>query len=507
MTTLHTQEPNTNGKVILTTNRGDIEIELWSKEAPKACRNFVQLCMEGYYVDTLCHRVVPGFLLQFGDPTATGQGGQSIWDEPFEDELHNRLRWNRRGLVGMVSVSGRRNDNGSQFFVTLAETPELQGMNTLFGRVVGQTIYNVDKIGRSECMDERPLYATVIQKTEVIVNPFDDIAPRTTLEELRDRRRAQELQARASKKPRPKPSKAIALSFGDDDDEGDAAGLAARFAKKKVKTTHLAAQDEEPAISSNKQPTVANKAHQSIKQTKSVSQAQDSIRPERPALKVPPPTSNVESVPRQLVKEQIAALRDQLRGKQATASADEPDGQATVDPPFEKPRSSLAALQAQYKAKSRGGKRLREGRLHSGSGAGAGAATDEDATMAKLRLFQAKLGAHTVTDEEESSRKPADGQHRADTECLLHGVPGCMSCFDRLGEIDEGEGEDEAGGSSRSARWLSHKLEFAEDRLGKDLSFKQRAEDDLIVIDPRTKAGQLALAEREGKNRSRTRAT
>ncbi|CBY37692.1 unnamed protein product, partial [Oikopleura dioica] len=84
-------EPATNGKVVLRTSAGDIDIELWSKETPLACRNFVQLCMENYYDATIFHRLVPGFIIQGGDPTGTGMGGESIYGKPFKDEIHSRV--------------------------------------------------------------------------------------------------------------------------------------------------------------------------------------------------------------------------------------------------------------------------------------------------------------------------------------------------------------------------------------------------------------------------------
>lgn len=74
MSTVYVLEPPTRGKVILTTSKGPIDIELWPKEAPKAVRNFVQLCLEGYYDDTAFHRVIKSFLVQGGDPTGTGEG-------------------------------------------------------------------------------------------------------------------------------------------------------------------------------------------------------------------------------------------------------------------------------------------------------------------------------------------------------------------------------------------------------------------------------------------------
>lgn len=77
MSTVYTLEPPTAGKVVLVTSAGDVELELWSKEAPKACRNFVQLCLEGYYNDVIFHRVIKGFMIQTGDPTGTGTGEQA----------------------------------------------------------------------------------------------------------------------------------------------------------------------------------------------------------------------------------------------------------------------------------------------------------------------------------------------------------------------------------------------------------------------------------------------
>lgn len=94
----------------------------------------------------------------------------------YKDEFHSRLRYNRRGLVGMAS--SEPDDNGSQFFFTLGPTPELEKKNTLFGKIVGNTIYNMIKLNEYECVGERPLRPEKIISTEVVYNPFDDIKPR-----------------------------------------------------------------------------------------------------------------------------------------------------------------------------------------------------------------------------------------------------------------------------------------------------------------------------------------
>lgn len=133
--------------------------------------------MEGYYDNTIFHRLVKGFIVQGGDPDGDGHGGESVYGEPFKDEFHSRLRYARRGLVGMAN-SGK-NDNGSQFFFTFAATPELQNQNTLFAKVTGDTIFNMLKLEEGMVdQNERPVYPHKILKTVILNNPFDDIEPR-----------------------------------------------------------------------------------------------------------------------------------------------------------------------------------------------------------------------------------------------------------------------------------------------------------------------------------------
>uniref|UniRef100_A0A673Y0F2 Spliceosome-associated protein CWC27 homolog n=1 Tax=Salmo trutta TaxID=8032 RepID=A0A673Y0F2_SALTR len=185
MSNIYIQEPPTNGKVLIKTSAGDIDIELWSKEAPKAARNFVQLCMEGYYDGTPFHRVVPEFIVQGGDPTGSGTGGESIYGRPFKDEFHSRLRFNRRGLVAMANAGPH--DNGSQFFFTLGRADELNNKHTIFGKVTGDTVYNMLRLSEVECdQEERPLNPHKIRTTEVLHSPFDDIIPRERKKSKKD---------------------------------------------------------------------------------------------------------------------------------------------------------------------------------------------------------------------------------------------------------------------------------------------------------------------------------
>ena len=186
MSSVYELEPPTEGKVLLTTTHGEIEIELWAKECPKACRNFVGLCLEGYYDGVIWHRIIKDFMIQTGDPTGTGRGGVSFYGEAFKDEFHSRIKFNHRGQVAMAN-SGGKDTNQSQFFITLERCDWIDRKHTIFGKVVGHTIYNALQIAEMETEGDRPVEPhPKILKTEVLWNPFDDIVPRHADEPLAD---------------------------------------------------------------------------------------------------------------------------------------------------------------------------------------------------------------------------------------------------------------------------------------------------------------------------------
>jgi len=120
--------------VVLETNQGKIEIKLKADVAPKTCENFIKLIEKGYYNGLIFHRVIKGFMIQGGDPTGTGMGGESIWGKPFEDEVSPLAKFDGPGILAMAN-SGP-NTNGSQFFITCAKTPWLNMRHTIFGEVV-----------------------------------------------------------------------------------------------------------------------------------------------------------------------------------------------------------------------------------------------------------------------------------------------------------------------------------------------------------------------------------
>ncbi|KAB0347102.1 hypothetical protein FD754_011959, partial [Muntiacus muntjak] len=238
--------------VLLKTTAGDIDIELWSKEAPKACRNFIQLCLEAYYDNTIFHRVVPGFIVQGGDPTGTGTGGESVYGAPFKDEFHSRLRFNRRGLVAMANAGPH--DNGSQFFFTLGRADELNNKHTIFGKVTGDTVYNMLRLTEVDIDDEeRPRNPHKIRSCEVLFNPFDDIIPREIKKPKKEKPEEE------VKKLKPKGTKNFSLlSFGEEaEEEEEEVNRVSQSMKGKSKSSHDLLKDDPhlssvPAVESEK---------------------------------------------------------------------------------------------------------------------------------------------------------------------------------------------------------------------------------------------------------------
>ncbi|KAJ3121141.1 heme binding [Physocladia obscura] len=157
---------STEDAVLLETSAGPITVELYWEHTPRTCKNFYELARRGYYDGCLFHRVIADFMLQTGDPTGTGRGGQSIYGSKFDDEIHADLKHSGAGILSMANAG--RNTNGSQFFITLAPTPWLDGKHTIFGRVAaGMSI--VKRIGMVPTDSaDRPKEDIVIRRASVI---------------------------------------------------------------------------------------------------------------------------------------------------------------------------------------------------------------------------------------------------------------------------------------------------------------------------------------------------
>lgn len=122
-----------NPIAVLKTSKGDIEIELRPDIAPKAVENFITHSKNGYYNGLIFHRIIKNFMIQGGDPTGTGRGGESIWGKPFKDEFASNAVFDKAGILAMANAGP--NTNGSQFFITTVPAYWLNGRHTIFGYV------------------------------------------------------------------------------------------------------------------------------------------------------------------------------------------------------------------------------------------------------------------------------------------------------------------------------------------------------------------------------------
>ncbi|KAK1237703.1 hypothetical protein MKX07_003539 [Trichoderma sp. CBMAI-0711] len=521
MSSIYNLEPQPTGSVILHTTMGELHVELFAKQTPLTCRNFLQHCLDGYYDGTIFHRLVPNFIVQGGDPTGTANGGESIYDggafsgdlDPwpmdqrhgqnagpnginFKDEFHSRLRINRRGILAMAN-EGRPDSNGSQFFFTLDKAEELNGKNTMFGRVAGDTIYNLAKIGESEVDEatERPLYPIKIERVEILVNPFEDMKKRTRVAQTQVQPKVEK-----EKKKKRKGGKQL-LSFGDEvgDEEVPV------FKKPKFDTRLVMDEEEAPAPREQPPKTKASTSKDADKGSETrpsndrgkepASDTMDGAEEREEAQKAttvhkkrkepsPEPSPEPEPVKQksalEKANEELAALKASMR---RTIHSEEPVKE-----------KKKTALEAMIPETSIRGRKRRPGGNNTST-------SEEQASLRILRAFQAKLEkappSKEVTIETPTNNEPGDAEKPAQEDeaelCDLHFIANCQSCTSW--DKQEKEESDDEG-------WMSHALSFAADKLGKDLSNRRKAEEELVVIDPREKSRTLKeekRAEREAR--------
>ncbi|KAL0571554.1 Peptidyl-prolyl isomerase cwc27 [Marasmius crinis-equi] len=469
----------TNGRVIISTTVGEIDIELWSKETPRTCRNFLQLAMEGYYDGVIFHRVVPGFLVQTGDRTGTGAGGESVYGEPFEDEIHPRLRFAHRGLVAMAN-SGTKNSNDSQFIITLDRADELQGKHTLFGRVIGDTVYNVLKIGELELdKNERPVYPPKIRSVRILDNPFPDIVPRITAEEKRAQQRArEEVQREREEEMRRKGAKKNTklLSFGVD--EGAEEEEPVEFKKKAIFRPDLLDNGQGSSSGSTQAPTnpvltelpdFVTKAPLSMAKGSEKS-AQPLDDEERKSSKKKDKESDITNIRSQHASEKASSLtarQTEIEKMEADIRklAKRRAGEDSDDESRKKPKRSYLEEELKKYEKGRGlNKRAKR--------------KDEADVLAKLDLFRGRLKGVQASDERQDDAGEGENEGEGGIE---------------VGAEESGmEVDDDRG-------FLGHMLHFPKDNTEE----VERAERDYEVIDPRQRGARAKEEERERKRKEK----
>ncbi|KAJ2492032.1 Peptidyl-prolyl isomerase cwc27 [Coemansia sp. RSA 2050] len=439
MSNIYVSEPPTSGKVILETTAGEIEVELWSKQSPKACRNFIQLCLEGFYDNTIFHRAVPGWIVQGGDPTGTGEGGESIYGAPFADEFHSRLRFTRRGLLGMASTGP--DGNGSQFFITLAPTPELQKKNTIFGTVVGDSLFNALKLAEGEIdqVTERPVYPKSIIRVSVLDNPFADITPRVDTGQATE----SPAQGEPDKRKRPKTVKnRRLLSFGDDDDGDDIT----QRGGSAMKSSHDLLKSD-PALSSK--PAVHKVIETEVLPPTPANSTKDILEAK---VQAEPSTKSMSPIP----------ISDSKAGEEAK---DLKEHIAERDRDLAAPKISqslLSEMLAQYKRPSR----TKDNKRSRKDG-------KEDELLARLDDFQSKI-RKTKLQPSSNIGSSGSGQAAKDGLCKIHRQPNCESCY-KTGYAQLLEDSD----------WLAHSLQFKNSKARSSTAEYAPKFDDYVTIDPR----------------------
>ncbi|KAL4904374.1 cyclophilin-like domain-containing protein [Aspergillus multicolor] len=524
MSAHYATEPAPTASATLNTTFGPIHIALFAKQTPLTCRNFLQHCMDNYYAGTIFHRIVPDFIIQGGDPTGTGSGGTSIYEYPeFEydpdgrdpnekvflrDEIHSRLRYNRRGLVGMAKSED--GTYGSQFFITLANTErELNGQCTLFGRIEGDTLYNMLKIADAERIEgtERPVYPVKITSCEVgDLGPFADKVKKRQIVATGPKTEDKP----AAKKKKAKPGKAL-LSFGGDDEEGEE-DMPIRPAKPKFNPT-LVTDTKLP----EKEPSTKDSSSQARKRPRSPSpkrQRQPSPplkdRPKTPdhanQLPLPDPESPARSPsppPKQSFLSRTNAEIENLKASM----------RRTVHAPATetKPKSALEAMIPQTAI--RGRKRPPPGSVNASSATNgiSGFSSSNSAEAEALKMFNAfksKLensdSQPTTSTKRPSTSKAEEKENEDEDEesqlCDLHFIANCQSC--KSWDNDAVGAGTAADDDANDSGWLGHQLQFGKDTLGKDLNWKREHQDvdTLMVIDPREKEKEIAGTKR-GKGR------
>eukprot|EP01095_Lingulamoeba_sp_RSL-Kostka_P010632 TRINITY_DN3865_c0_g1_i2.p1 TRINITY_DN3865_c0_g1~~TRINITY_DN3865_c0_g1_i2.p1 ORF type:complete len:476 (+),score=173.83 TRINITY_DN3865_c0_g1_i2:186-1613(+) len=457
MSSIYALEPKTEGKVLLKTDIGEIEIELWPKECPKAVRNFVQLCMERYYDDCIFHRIEKDFIVQTGDPTNTGEGGESIYGKKgFKKELHSRLKFNHRGLVAMAKSD--KSPNNSQFFITLNSCNYLTGEYTIFGKVVGSTIYNVLKMNDYEVdSNNRPIEPPKILSVDVVWNPFDDIIPRENILSKRKRETVSEVdqpKKKRRKKRKKIPKNTSLLSFGDDEDiDTDMS----ENSKVKLKSTFQSLTNESTAKKEiNKLNDMISKSKYDLDETKSIlSKNKKNIKSSSPSSK-----DDINDNPIDFdlkMKEKILQSRN-LKNKQEQATNDlKHKKEEVIDDKIiddKKSDDSDDDSDDEYsfilkkKKKNKSGSVLMNQRKKYQKSKNMTKKQKQAMIMKKLSMFKQTLKENNNDDNNNNNNNNEDDNNKNKKETVVD-----VSFFDDINEDDDGIDDNDPN-------WKNHSLKF-----------------------------------------------
>ncbi|KAI5285655.1 Peptidyl-prolyl isomerase cwc27 [Ascosphaera aggregata] len=525
MSSHYNNEPPPTASATLQTTVGPVHISLFAKQTPLACQNFLQHCLDGYYNGSMFHRVVSDFIIQGGDPTGTGEGGSSIYEDPececdprdgekvvFRDEIHSRLRFNRRGLVGMAKSED--GSYGSQFFVTLANAErELNGTCTMFGRLEGDSIYHIMTIAEAELIEgtERPVYPVRITGCEVTdLGPFANKLKKRN--KIAVAEKGQDAGPIAKKRKKSKQAK-VKLNFDEEEGDEEITNVKPKYNTRLIvgdssaKPKEKARAEEEGATAARSRASLPSKpVSAGAKHLSQVKEPESFAQMPLPDPEVPRRSESRDSsrspTPPPITKKpsRLERTRAEIEALKASMRRD-----VNAEPEPEKPKSALEAMIPPTAI--RGRKRPGPG----GNGSGEPIRSGDSDALKLLNAFKAKLEKADQEGGEkrgisrrssEKNGKKTESEEKDEEEeqvCDLHFIANCQSC--RAWD-EEDPAHSTAAEDDNAMDWMSHSLRFGKDTLGKDLEWKRKHEevDDLMVIDPREKEKEL-LGKRKGKGR------
>jgi peptidyl-prolyl cis-trans isomerase A (cyclophilin A) len=151
-----------NHKAVFETNKGSFSIELFEDKAPITTKNFIKLVQDGFYDGLIFHRVISDFMIQSGCPEGSGRGGPGY---TIKDEFHSDLKHSCEGILSMANAGP--NTGGSQFFITVAPTPWLDGHHSVFGKVIDgmNVVLNIAKV--ATVRNDKPMEDVIINKISI----------------------------------------------------------------------------------------------------------------------------------------------------------------------------------------------------------------------------------------------------------------------------------------------------------------------------------------------------
>ncbi len=390
-----------------------------------------------------------------------------------------------------MANGGQKNDNGSQFFLTLGPTPELEGRNTIFGRVVGDTLYNVLRMGEADLEregSERPMYPTKVTGAQILVNPFEDMV-RTEGKARQTAKEVGKIAERGKKTGKKKGNKTL-LSFAAEENGEEEAPVV----RKEKFNTKLVSGGEQNGYSTSANGSVkpVNKPLEKAvrrRTSKSPTPPPLVMQDNHEQLPLPKDEESERSATNSPELEVVGKVSSLLERTNVQIAEMKASMKRTVAAPAPE-RRKKSALEAMIPETSVRGRKRKPG--------GNTAAHSKDILDAfRVRLEKAaEPSAPTARPGADAPSVKANGAEEAVNEeeavCNLHFIVNCQSC-------KSWDAQDaEAGAVVDDKGWMSHALTFEKDRLGKDLSWKKKNEE-MITIDSREKAKDIREEQRAKK--------